>query len=115
MPCHEEAVKALFKGKDTDEFIYTKDELKAFKEANTHAFRRQIARDAYLFYLSLNPEDRARYMEIAHKRFLENEKKGEKMWKREMDMIRRSPLRLCRGKNKEELIRQGRPPYFNRE
>ena len=115
LPCHEEAVKALFKCKGADEFIYTKDELKAFKEANSHAFRRQIARDAYLFYLSLNPVDRARYMEIAHKRFLENEKKGEKMWRKEMDMIRCKPRRLCRGKNKAELMRKGRPPYFDRE
>ncbi|MCR5025521.1 MAG: hypothetical protein K6A90_14515 [Lachnospiraceae bacterium] len=115
LPSHEEAVKAAFKGKGADEFIYDKEELKAFKDANTHAMRRQIAREAYAYYLSLFPEDRAHYMEIAHKRFLENAEKGEKMWKKEMDLIRRKPIRYNRGANKTELIRQGREPFFDRE
>ncbi len=115
LPRYEKAVKAVFKGKGEDEFIYTKDELRAFKEANTHAMRRQIAREAYAFYLSLKPEDRARYMEIAHKRFLENEKKGERMWKAELDLIEKKPLRYCRGANKAALLKQGREPFFDRE
>lgn len=77
--------------------------------------RRKVAREAYDYYMGLNRVDRKPYIEMAHQRFMENQIKGERMWNKEMELIKRSSNRLCRGANKEILIREGRKPYFDRE
>lgn len=115
LPQHEEAVRAMFKGKSGEEYIYSKEEVKLFNKAHTQAMRRKVAREAYEYYLGLSKAERIPYMEIAHQRFMENQRKGERMWQREIEMIKCAPRRLCRGANKKHLIREGRKPYFDRE
>lgn len=115
LPQHREAIKGLFRDVSPEAYVFTREELKPLNKANTHASRREIAKEAYSFYRALTPEERAPYIEVAHQRFLENKMKGEKVWKQEQWLIKEKPLRWCRGKNKALLLSQGRKPYFDRE
>lgn len=127
LPQHENAVRELFKDKKPGEYIYTKDELKSFRHAHEHAARRELAREAYDYYKQLPRAEKDKLLEICHQRFLHKydrkypnapEKslaRGERLWRQEMALIKRSPVRECRGTNKEALKSQGRETSFDRE
>lgn len=115
LPENREAVKKYFQDVDDDEYIVSKQEFGLFDEGQTHAMRRKIARQAYDYYNGLSKEERYQYLELARQIFMQNKLKGQRMWRKEIELIKRSPIRYCRGDNKTELIRQGRKPFFDRE
>lgn len=127
LPKHEQAVRDFFSGKDRNEFILSKEDLKSLTHANEHAARREVAREAYFYYKELPRAEKDKLLEICHERFRHKYdrkypdnpekalKKGEALWRKEMDLIKRSPVRECRGANKAFLESQGRPTGFDRE
>ena len=127
LPRYEGEVRKIFEGIGKDEYVFSKQELKSFVHANIHAARRELAREAYIYYRGLSRAEKDALLEECHERFLhkydkefkgdmkKSRKKGEAAWRKEMNMIKRNPVRFCRGDIKADLIRQGRKPYFDRE
>ena len=116
----------FFSGTGSHEYVFAKDELKTLTHANVHADRRELAREAYEYYKSLPKSEKEPLLEECHQRFLHKydrkikdpvkaAKEGERIWRQEMALIRRSPIRECRGENAATLRRQGRPIGFDRE
>lgn len=127
LPQHEKAVREVFRGKDRDEYIFSRDEVKSLTHSNQHAARRELAQEAYEYYKNLDRVEKDKLLEVCHERFLHKydkqyknapekaRERGERLWKREMQMIERSPKRECRGANKEHLRAEGREVAFDRE
>lgn len=125
---HEQSVMDFFKGKEPGEYLLSKDDADRLKDAQTHAARRALAREAYDYYANhATRSEKDALLEECHERFRhkydrkykDHPKKGyrlgEEMWIKEMNLIKNKPKRYCRGNNRRALEAQGRPIYFDRE
>ncbi len=93
-----EFVSSYFSG--SDEYLFSKDEIKACQHSNLHEIRREHAQEMYNYYeRTLNtPEERERAKDMLEKRFNENPKKRGKFERSRMDI----PY-ITRGRVREEL------------
>lgn len=114
-PQHAQEVRAAFAAAGRDGFVFDKKEIEGCEHANLHGLRRKHAQTMYKWFLSQSRPIKNKVMEIVKARFLENQKKGCKVWGRVTEKIQNSPIIKVRGHNKSTMKKRNETPVFDRE
>ena len=116
-PEYEKTVISFFndvRGKDG--YILTKEERDHARKDNTHAGRREYAREMYEYFLNLPEREKDYYRKEMERRFKENPRKAEnEAWKTYQDQLKSHPVIATRDETRRALIDQGKSPFLDRE
>lgn len=115
LPQHREAVKAFFKVPAGDKgYLFSKEEIKAFKSANPHRLRRQNAWQAYTWFRDMDPVEKDMWRTKLRDRFMQNSHK-KTAWDRYVSRLSKSPVYELRGERRRYCERTGHDYRLDRE
>ena len=115
LPQHREAVKAFFTAPAGDKgYLFSKEEIKAFKGANPHRLRRLNAWSAYEWFRDMDTAEKDIWRTKLHDRFTQNSHK-KTAWDNYLTRLSKSPIYELRGERRRYCERTGHDYRLDRE